>query len=130
MINKLAIILLIAFLPFGICGAHESERIDKIEKELEELREQLGLALFMLMASDASEQNDETVSESSAAEKWQSLENWRKLQIGMEPNEVREILGEPKRVDGGDFFSWYYQNSGRVVFHDGALWQWQEPLFF
>jgi len=122
--NKIAIILLIAFLPIGICSAHESERIEKLETELEELR----LQVFILVASIA-QKNEEQASDSSKSEKWQFRENWRKLEVGMEPSQVREILGEPRRADGGMFSTWHYQNAGSVTFHKREIYRWDEPLF-
>ena len=58
---------------------------------------------------------------------WKSLANWRQLTTGMTPIDVRGLLGEPQRVDGGEFANWYYPNRGSVGFYSGKLNRWQEP---
>jgi hypothetical protein len=45
----------------------------------------------------------------------------------MRPIEVREILGEAHRVDGGYFTRWSYQNGGVVVFANEEVHEWTEP---
>jgi len=45
----------------------------------------------------------------------------------MTPIDVRGLLGEPQRVDGGDIANWYYPNRGSVGFFLGKLNRWQEP---
>ncbi len=40
---------------------------------------------------------------------------------------MREILGEPKRIEGGFIEDWYYQNEGKVEFLQGGLNRWSEP---
>jgi len=44
----------------------------------------------------------------------------------MPPVEVRGILGEPAKQNGGAFTRWYYQNGG-VTFYEDKLHSWQEP---
>lgn len=58
---------------------------------------------------------------------WSSIENWRRLQRDMGYDEVREILGEPERIEGGTFTHWYYPNGGMAVFYDDDLDRWKEP---
>ena len=45
----------------------------------------------------------------------------------MRPIEVREILGDAHRVDGGYFTRWQYQNGGEVTFANEEVNKWTEP---
>ena len=61
-------------------------------------------------------------------EKWKNKSNWRKLKRGMSFQEVREIFGEPRKIEGGYFTYWYY-GSNKIKFSDGDLDKWTEPNF-
>ena len=61
-----------------------------------------------------------------ASTKWQDLANWRQLRRGMKPDQVRALLGEPERVEGGDFTYWHWANA-YVLFYSGKLDRWSEP---
>ena len=55
---------------------------------------------------------------------------WRKLRKGMSREAVREILGEPETIDGGDFEIWYYAKPryhSRVKFYMNRVDSWDEP---
>ena len=61
---------------------------------------------------------------------WQNMMNWRKLEIGMEEDKVRSILGEPIKVIKGSRTLWYYPSiyKGFVSFdQNGNLTGWNEP---
>jgi hypothetical protein len=59
--------------------------------------------------------------------KWQDLQNWRRLRLKMTMDEVRAVLGEPERVQGGTFTFWYYPANAHVSFYGGKLDRWSEP---
>ena len=61
-----------------------------------------------------------------ASAKWKDLANWRQLRQGMRPDQVRALLGEPERVEGGDFTFWRW-GYAYVIFNDGKLDRWSEP---
>jgi len=55
---------------------------------------------------------------------------WRKLQRGMSYSQVREILGEPKKISGGYTTYWYYKSNNyesMVTFTNDKVSGWQEP---
>jgi len=55
---------------------------------------------------------------------------WRKLQRGMSFSQVRDILGEPKKISAGYTTFWYYTSSiydSKVTFSDNKVSSWQEP---
>ena len=45
----------------------------------------------------------------------------------MGTGKVREILGDPQRVEGHKNSTWYYEDGGTAVFWDGYLKKWTEP---
>ena len=57
---------------------------------------------------------------------WRDISNWRRLRRGMKPDQVRALLGEPERVEGGDFTYWHWANA-YVLFYSGKLDRWSEP---
>lgn len=60
-------------------------------------------------------------------EGWKSVSNWRKLKSGMGYDEVRKILGEPHRIEGGIVARWSYQNGSKATFVSDELQSWEEP---
>ena len=117
-------ITIIGFLSLFIAFnsyADDSDRIDKLEKEVQELKLRIS-KLESLLSNPAAAQDVVTSSDG-----WKSIANWRKLTKGMAPSDVRKILGEPQRVDGGDLAVWYYQNDGAVFFFGGKVNRWMEP---
>ena len=52
--------------------------------------------------------------------------NWRALRRGMTEVEVKALLGEPLKVQGGYITYWYYQNA-RVAIVNEKLDGWEEP---
>ncbi len=67
-----------------------------------------------------------------ASNKWQDLANWRRLREGMKMDEVRALLGEPDRVEGGPITFWYWVDANTHVyawvnFESGKVMGWTEP---
>jgi hypothetical protein len=117
-------ITIIGFLSLFIAFnsyADDSDRIDQLEKEVQELKLRI-LNLESLLSNQAADQDVVT-----SGDGWKSIANWRKLTTGMDPSDVRKILGEPQRVDGGDLAYWHYQNGGVVTFFNGKVRRWREP---
>lgn len=63
---------------------------------------------------------------STSSDLSQDLTNWRRLRRGMTMDQVRRILGEPRRISGGIVTYWEYVN-GRVEFLNDRLSAWTEP---
>lgn len=55
------------------------------------------------------------------------LSSWRQLKKNMSEEQVRALLGEPAKVDGGTFAFWHYRNGGTVTFYNDRLDSWTEP---
>ena len=120
----LKIILLIGCLSFAIAldaQAQDSNRIDQLEKELQETKLRV-TKLESLLSNPSNAQKPAT-----SGDGWNSIANWRKLAKEMSPTDVQKILGEPHRVDRGTFSIWHYRNDGRVNFYQGKVYQWTEP---
>ncbi len=101
--------------------AGDSERITQLEKEIQELKTRLSRLESPQGVSSAPQK------QVASAEGWKSLSNWRALKTGMLPNQVRQILGEPQKVDGGVVAEWLYPNRGAVRFLNDELRSWREP---
>ena len=101
---------------------HDSYRIEQLEKEIQKLK--LRLSKLESLFSNPSKSQEL----STSSEGWKSIANWRKLTTGMSTSDVQQILGAPHRVSGGGIARWYYQNDGVVVFMEGKVYQWNEPL--
>ncbi|KAF0247043.1 MAG: serine/threonine protein [Planctomycetota bacterium] len=54
-------------------------------------------------------------------------ERWRRLHKGMSQDEVRELLGEPRRIEMGLSEFWSYSDAGCIFFHGSSLESWSEP---
>jgi len=61
---------------------------------------------------------------------WRDIANWRRLKRGMSMDQVRELLGEPDRVDGGGVAYWHWgkgAEAATVTFIADELAEWSEP---
>jgi hypothetical protein len=117
-------IAIIGFLSLAVAfnaNAHDSDRVDQLEKEIQEIKRRL-LKLESLPSTPSKAQEPVTSDDG-----WKSVMNWRKLTERMNASDVRRILGEPHRVDGGTVAHWYYQNRGEVHFYAGKVDRWIEP---
>lgn len=117
-------ITIIGFLSLAVAfsaNAHDSDRVDQLEKDLREVKAQLAKLESLIIAPNIAQKSLDS------SDGWKSVINWRKLTKGMSPSEVRKILGEPHRLDGGTIARWFYQNDGRVLFYDEKVEQWTEP---
>ncbi len=119
---------LLAYSSYGYAHS-ESERIDKLEKEVEQLKMIVGL-MALGQASGEEAAGAEEATEEEPPEQWEDIANWRKLQTGMSYDAVRNILGEPHTLRGGSIATWEYKKSfkrGSVGFFDHKLNRWNEP---
>jgi hypothetical protein len=115
-----AVGLLPSMIVFNSC-AQGVDRIGQLEQEIREIKLRLSKLEAPQVNSNSQQQPLIT------GEGWKSISNWRQLKNGMNASDVRTILGEPKRVQGGGLALWYYQNGGSVTFMDEKLYQWREP---
>jgi len=121
MVKIVAVIALLSLPVAFNANAQDSDRIVQLEKEIQEIKLRLS-KLESLLGTPSKAQDLETPREG-----WKSVVNWRKLTRGMNPSDVRQILGEPDRVLGGTFTVWEYQNGGMVSFYEEKVDRWTEP---
>lgn len=120
--NSLALLLCsLAFQVNAQSGATD-ERIRLLEAQILQLNGRVEALEGMLNQAKASQQPIVT------GEGWKSRANWRKLKMGMSEDEVRALLGEPERIDGGSLSYWKYPNYGVVRFYmREGVDNWTEP---
>ena len=116
--NGLVVCLLLT-LSFGSM-ASDTDRITQLEKEVQELKNRL--------TTLESPVNKAIVKKSTVtSDGWKNLVNWRSLKKGMSFDEVRAILGEPGRIQGGTLTNWTYPDRASVTFYNDRLDSWTEP---
>ncbi len=116
--------IIIGFLSLAIAfnsNAHDSDELENLKSEIKEIKHRLS----ELESSPKNSIN--TPKTVLSPDGWKSVTNWRRLSVGMETSDVRQILGEPHRLDGGTLARWYYENEGEVMFINGKVQQWSEP---
>jgi SmpA / OmlA family len=121
--KKIFKIAAIGVLGMAAFSAHAQSdlRVDRLEAEVRDLQ----LRLSKIEAAQGGFVADQR-SESSGLG-WKSLSNWRQLKTGMTPEQVRAILGEPRRIEGGGLARWFYSNGGESTFMQEKLYAWKEP---
>ena len=121
MIKAIIIVGVLSLAVVSNANTQDSARIDQLEKQIQELKLRIS-KLESILSTPSSHQEI-----APSSEGWKSIANWRMLSTDMGPNDVRKILGEPHRVDGGEVAFWHYQNGGSVTFMDGKVHGWSEP---
>ena len=121
MVPRLAIAVILSLVATFSSYAHDSDRIEQLEKEVEETKQRL-----LILESKLLIKNDEKELV-IADDGWKSVANWRKLTFGMSSLSVKEILGDPHKVVGAKNAVWYYDNGGVVRIIDGNVDRWSEP---
>jgi outer membrane protein assembly factor BamE (lipoprotein component of BamABCDE complex) len=62
---------------------------------------------------------------------WHDIANWRRLRRGMTPDQVRDLIGEPEKVDVMSSFTIWQWGRGSeyatVSFADDKVTSWSEP---
>lgn len=109
MLKTITVIGLLSFFVAFNTYAQDSDRINQLEKENQELK---------LRVSEL---------ESQLSKSGKSVNNWSKLTRGMSTGDVKKILGEPEYESGGIVAYWDYPNGGIVFFNDEKLGAWSEP---
>ena len=121
MFPRLAITVILSLVASFSSYAHDSDRIEQLEREVEETKKRLSI-----LESKLQNKNDEKELV-IADDGWKSVANWRKLSPGMSTRSVKKILGAPHRIDGAKNAAWYYNNGGVVRIIDGNVDRWSEP---
>lgn len=114
----------IACLPLTIAFgsyAQSTDRTEQLEKEIRDIK----LRLSNLEAAQGKPAASAKTLQSGDG--WKAPANWRALKSGMSTDDVRNLLGEPARLDGGEIAHWYYPSNGRVIFMSEKVYQWNEP---
>jgi hypothetical protein len=120
-VPRLAIAVILSSVATFSSYAHDSDRIEQLEREIQETKQRLSILESKL-------RNDNDEEELVIADDgWKSVANWRKLSSGMSALSAKNILGDPHRIDGAKNAVWYYDNGGVVRIIDGNVDRWSEP---
>ena len=139
MVPRLAIAVILSLVATFSSYAHDSDRIEQLEREVQETKQRL-----LILESKLRNKNDEKELVTADDEKelviaddekelviaddgWKSVANWRKLTYGMSTLSVKKILGDPHKIVGAKNAVWYYDNGGVVRMNDGNVDRWSEP---
>jgi len=121
MVTRLAIAVILSLVATSSSYAHDSDRIEQLEREVQETKERLSILESILQNKTNEKEHVIT------GDGWKSVANWRKLTTGMNTSTVQKILGDAHRVQGGTLAFWNYKNGGTVTFYKGKLTSWSEP---
>jgi len=61
---------------------------------------------------------------------WKEKGNWRKLNKGMNKEEVTQLLGEPGSIKVSSYEKWFYPAGAYIEFDNNKVVGWSEPLSF
>lgn len=115
---------------FASAQSHNnSQNLESRVSQLEKLTEKLDKRIQTLEKLIGSQKLEPIIFESG---NWREISNWRQLKMGMTTSQVREILGEPEKIDAGGvltFWYWDYPGGPSVQFYSdsGRLYGWSEP---
>ncbi len=120
---SIALGLLLAFTSIG-SFASDAQRLATLEQEVQEIK----LRLSKLESSNQvpADSKSTTATATATGDGWKYQKSWRTLTTGMSPIDVRNLLGEPQQIRGGNVAYWTYPNKGEVTFLSDSLYQWQE----
>jgi hypothetical protein len=101
--------------------AADIDRVSELEQEIKQIKDRLN-NLEKIVVGKKSDKKPIVASDS-----WKYLSNWRALKNGMAYEDVKSLLGEPSKIDGGSVAYWIYPNKGRVIFVRDKIQSWEEP---
>ena len=121
MVPRLALAVIVLLTASFGSYAHDSDRIEQLEMEIQETKKRLLILESMLKSKN--DEKEPVITDDNS----KSVTNWKKLATGMSTRHVQKILGYPEKVTGVKNAVWYYKNGGVVNFNDGNLASWSEP---
>lgn len=121
MAPRLVITVILSLVATFNSYAHDSERIDQLERELQETKQRLSILESKLR--NESDEEEPVFAEDG----WKSVANWKKLTPGMSELSAKRILGDPHKIRGMKNAVWRYDNGGVVWIIDGYVDRWSEP---
>ena len=127
MVPRLAIAVILSFVATFSSHAHDSDRIEQLEREVQETKQRLSILESKLRVENDEKDEKDEKGVVITDDGWKSVANWRKLSSGMSELSVKKILGDPHKIDGAKNAVWYYDNGGVVRIIDGNVDRWTEP---
>lgn len=113
------------FVSFLLCYTlstySQEPSLEKIVKKIEQLEKRISILEDIIANKDKKNQNIIT----------NDKQRWRNLKKGMNQQEVRDLLGEPLKINTGNLTYWYYsgeQYHSYVIFdYKDKVYGWDEP---
>jgi len=109
------------FLYYSEINAQDQKIVD-LEQKISELEKRITRLESIILNSKSEE--------IEFSDKWKNKSLWRSLKTNMTTTQVEDILGIPKKIDGGSYSTWFYSDKewhSIVSFYDGLLESWTEP---
>lgn len=123
----LSALVVLVFLSLAPSRTHAQDAATKRLQQRVDSLEQLVAELGRRVAQLESPAMSGATQTRTATGDSRNLANWRRLQEGMSYDQVRALLGEPTKVDGGTVARWEYPRHGSVSFYSGRVSSWSEP---
>ncbi|NVK00093.1 MAG: hypothetical protein HWE12_01005 [Oceanospirillaceae bacterium] len=121
--NMLCCLMLVLVATSNTVVADETaDKLERLEKMIVALHNRLEVIEKKL--------SSEKAVSAISSDGYKSVSNWRKLETGMSTDDVRALLGEPLKINGGGVADWFYDNDiwhSKVTFVSGRLQAWAEP---
>ncbi len=127
--------LVIAVTTISSLDSHAQQtKIRELERKIESLENLTATLLQRIEALESAANGEPAQNPERIVSKgdWRELSNWRRLEVGMSMDDVRNLLGEPEKVNvGPGLIFWYWQYPGGPSVHFDANSKkadgWSEP---
>jgi len=98
--KKIVFLVIIALFAYSL-SANQSDEVKNLKARIAALENRVAKLEALV--------GNSKTNEIEYSEKWKDRTIWRKLKIGMTKDQVRQLLGEPRKIDAGSALTyWYY----------------------
>jgi hypothetical protein len=119
--KKIVFLVLITLFAYSL-SANQSDEVKNLKARIAALENRVAKLEALV--------GNSKTNEIEYSEKWKDRTIWRKLKIGMTKDQVRQLLGEPRKINAGSVTHWYYSKETwhcYITFYNGRIDSWKEP---